>query len=57
MYILIDTLTKELYFKGIDEIHSKPSFTYYMKNAIRVNEDEARMLAQQYNLKIIKIEE
>lgn len=55
MYILLDKINNDLYFKGIDEIYNKPSFTYYMENAIRVNEDEAIMLSQQYNLEIIKI--
>lgn len=57
MYVLMNN-NKKLYFKGIDTCYNRPSFTYYYDNALRVKtEDEARMLADEYDLNIIKIKE
>ena len=56
MFILIDNLTHKMFFKGIDSVCNKPSLTFYMKDALMVDtEDEARILADEYNLTIKRV--
>lgn len=58
MYVLMDNLIKKMYFKGIDKIYNRESYTYYIDNALKIETlDEARMLADMYNLSIKNLKE
>lgn len=54
-YVLQDRFDPRLYFKGLDEVSSHPSFTANACKAPVFIESEANMLEVTHNLKKIKI--
>lgn len=56
MFVLIDNLTRKMFFKGIDNVYNRPSFTFYMKDALIVDtEEEAMKLVDEYNLTLKRV--
>ena len=56
MYILIDNITRKMFFKGIDDVYNRPAFTFYMKDALVLDsEEESVKLADEYNLTIKRV--
>lgn len=56
MWILKDNFTKTMYFKGFSEISGLKNYTCKMDNALVFeNEDEARMVAEDIDADLVKV--
>lgn len=53
MYVLMNNKMKKLYLSNIE--NNKPIYNIHIDNSLKVTEDKARILADKYDLKIIKI--